>query len=106
MALSPFGNNVTAGIPNVYLGGDYNHNGAVDVADKARLARQRGAGHPADGKNQIDAGDYLVCRAQLGQTAGSGSGGGANAAVPEPATAVLLMLAAARWCLRRGQSRN
>ena len=32
---------------------------------------------------------------------GSGSGASANAAVPEPATLVLLMFAAAGWCLRR-----
>ena len=41
----------------------------------------------------------------FGQSAAAnGSGSIANAAVPEPATLVLLMVAAAGWCLRRGRT--
>jgi hypothetical protein len=46
---------------------------------------------------------YDTWRAHFGQAAGSGSGAGAFVAVPEPATLVLLVFAAAGWCLRRGR---
>ena len=44
---------------------------------------------------------YDVWRAHFGQTAGSGLGASANAAVPEPTTLMLIILAAADWCVRR-----
>ena len=57
----------------------------------------------ADGNRDgvVDNLDYNVWRANFGQTVGSGSAASANTAVPEPATKVLLMFAAAGWCLRR-----
>ena len=85
--------------------GDYNGDGLVDAGDYIVWRRTLGttANLSADGNGNrvIDATDYGVWRANFGQTVGSASITGANAAVPEPATIVLLMLAAAGWCLRR-----
>ena len=69
--------------------GDFNKDGRVDAADY--VVWRKGAAAPTD---------YDVWRANFGQPSGSGAGASANAAVPEPATVVLLMLAAAVWCLR------
>jgi hypothetical protein len=86
------------------IAGDYNHNGVVDAADyvlwRATLG-QSGAALAADGNNNgmIDTGDYDVWKSNFGNH--SGSAAGANAAVPEPATLVLLTFAAAGWCFRR-----
>jgi hypothetical protein len=77
-----------AGIP-----GDFNHDGAVNAADY--VLWRKGLGTPY---TQFD---YNVWRSHFGQTTGSGSGATASAAVPEPSTLVLLIFAAARWCLRR-----
>jgi hypothetical protein len=74
------------------LPGDYNLNGIVDAADYAVWRKGLGITYTQA--------DYDVWRAHFGQTAGSGAGASANAAVPEPATLVLLMFAAAGWCLR------
>jgi hypothetical protein len=71
--------------------GDYNQNGVVDAAD---YVVWRKTDNTPDG--------YNTWRSHFGQTAGSASGAGANAAVPEAGTLlVVLMLAAAGWCLRR-----
>jgi hypothetical protein len=43
---------------------------------------------------------YNLWKANLGMHAGSGAS--ATAAVPEPPTLLLLITAAAGWCLRRG----
>jgi fibronectin-binding autotransporter adhesin len=72
------------------LPGDYNNNGSVDAGDYVLWRKTDGT--PAG---------YNLWRAHFGQTAGSGAGDSANAAVPEPATLVLLMCAAAGWCLCR-----
>jgi formylglycine-generating enzyme len=77
------------------LAGDYNHNNVVDPADYIIWRKGLGTTYSQN--------DYNVWRAHFGQTAGSGSGAGANASVPEPTTRVLLMFAAAGWCLRRGR---
>jgi hypothetical protein len=88
------------------LTGDYSGNGAVDAADYTvyrDTMGQSGIGLAADGNenNQVDPYDYAVWNSQYGHTlAGSGAGAGANAAVPEPATFVLLILAAAGWCVQ------
>ena len=74
------------------LMGDYNQNGTVDAADYV-LWRKNPGGFPADA--------YATWRSHFGQPPGSGAGVSANTTVPEPATLVLLMFAAAGWCLRR-----
>jgi len=89
--------------------GDYSHNGIVDAADCTvwrKTLGQVGTGLAADGNGNgsIDIGDYSVWRTHFGQTAASGSGASANAAVPEPAALVLLMFAAAGWCVRRSRA--
>ncbi len=86
----------TSGILSVELLGDYNHNGIVDAADYIVWRNGLGTIYTQN--------DYNVWRAHFGRTAGSGSGANAIAAVPEPATLVLLMFAAAGWCLRRGRA--
>jgi hypothetical protein len=91
------------------LPGDYNQDDTVGAADYVvwrDMLGQMGPGLAADGNgnNQIDSGDYDIWWSHFGQTAGSGSGAFANAAVPEPMTMVLLMFAAAGWCLRRGRA--
>ena len=75
------------------LPGDYNLDGTVDAADYVWWRKY-------DGTPQ----GYDDWRAHFGETAGGGSGVSANATVPEPATLVLLMFAAAGWCLRRGRA--
>jgi T5SS/PEP-CTERM-associated repeat protein len=97
------------GVLNAQIVGDYNGDGKVDLADFVvwrKTLSQSGSGLPAAGNknNLVDNGDYSVWRAHFGETAGSGSGAIANAAVPEPETLVLLLFAAAAWCLLRGQS--
>ncbi len=86
--------------------GDYNHNGVVDAADyvvwRDELG-QTGFSLPADGDgdNTITQNDYNIWRSNFGNHSGSGSGAIEGAPVPEPATSVMLMFAAAGWCLRR-----
>ena len=90
------------------LVGDYNGNGFVDAADftvwrdtlgSTTDLRANGDNSGASA-NKIDQADYNVWKTNFGAHAGSGSGTGANATVPEPTTLVLLMFAAAGWCLR------
>ncbi len=76
--------------------GDYNHNGIVDAADYVVWRNGLGTTY-----TQVD---YDVWRSHFGQTAGSGAGAIASAAVPEPTTLVLLVLAAASWCLLRSRA--
>jgi T5SS/PEP-CTERM-associated repeat protein len=90
---------VSAGLP-----GDYNNNGSVDAADYVVWRKNQGTTHvlpndPIGGT--IGPAHYNQWRAHFGQPPGSGAGLNANAAVPEPATLVLLIIAAAGWCLRR-----
>jgi hypothetical protein len=81
---------LAAGLP-----GDYNQNGVVDAADYV-LWRKNPGNFPADA--------YVTWRSHFGQTAGSGAGTATNAAIPEPATLLLLLFAAAGWCLRQGRT--
>jgi hypothetical protein len=80
----------------VVIPGDYNHNGVVDAADYVVWRKSDGT----------QAG-YNTWRANFGATLGNGSGSALPSAeslsstVPEPSVLVLLMLAAAGWCLRR-----
>jgi hypothetical protein len=80
-----------AGIP-----GDFNHNGVVDAADYVVWRKGLGTTYTQS--------DYDVWRTYFGQTAGSGAGAVANAAVPEPSAPVLMIIAAAGYCLRRNRT--
>jgi len=75
------------------LEGDFNADAIVDAADYVVWRKGLGTFYTQS--------DYNVWRTHFGQTAGSGAS--ANTAVPEPATLVMLILAAAGWCLRRCQ---
>ena len=90
------------------LAGDYNANGVVDAADYP-VWRDSPTG-PAILANDatpgtVDASDFDVWRTHFGQVVGTGSGAVSNSAVAEPTTVVLLILATAGWCLRRGGSK-
>jgi hypothetical protein len=82
----------TTGILSVTILGDYNGSGTVDAADYVLWRKTDGT----------QAG-YDAWRTHFGETVSGGSVASANATVPEPATLVLLMYAAAGWCLRRGR---
>jgi hypothetical protein len=91
-------------VAQVFLPGDYNQNGTVDAADYAVWRDNLGTTItlPNDSTpGTVTAADYDVWRAHFGQVPGSGSGARANTAVPEPGSLMLLMFAAAGWCLRR-----
>jgi hypothetical protein len=83
---------VSAGFP-----GDYNSNGTVDAADYVIWRKNPGSIHTPD--------DYNTWRTNFGQTFFLGSGPAApnSTAIPEPTKLVLLIFAAAGWCLRRGR---
>ena len=80
------------------LTGDYNDDGIVDAADYV-VWRKTDSGNSQG---------YTDWQENFGE--GMGAGGGSAGAspsqtgVPEPATLVLLMFAAAGWCLRRGRA--
>jgi hypothetical protein len=76
------------------LPGELNGDGIVDAADYVAWRKVVGA--------TLD--DYHLWRDNYGASAGSGSRASANTAAPEPETLLLLMFAAAGWCLRRGWS--
>ena len=80
-------------VTRVIAPGDYNANGVVDAADYVVWRKTDGT-----------LAGYNLWRTHFGQPSGSGSSVSVNSAVPEPATPVLLMLAAAGWCLRRSRS--
>jgi hypothetical protein len=75
--------------------GDFNADGIVDAADYVVWRKSFGTTYTTS--------DYDVWRAHFGQTAGSGSVVNGNAAIREPKTLVL-MLAAASWCLLRSRA--
>jgi PEP-CTERM motif-containing protein len=85
------------------LPGDWNGDGKVDAADYVVWRNGFGTVFTQD--------HYNIWRAHFGQIAGSGaadppsrvpaSAEPLSAAVPEPATLILMILAAAGWCLRR-----
>jgi len=75
------------------LPGDYNQDGTVDATDYVVWRKGLGTIYAQD--------HYNIWRGNFGETLGSGSGASANATIPEPTTLVMLMLAAAGWCLWR-----
>jgi hypothetical protein len=72
------------------LPGDYNFDGTVDAADY--VVWRKTDGTPAA---------YDTWRANFNESIGNGSGARGNATVPEPAALVMLMFAAAGWCVLR-----
>ena len=113
LAVAYGANNVTIQVI-AGLWGDYNGNGVVDAADYVVWRKKLGVGVAAfsgadgSGNGFVDQADYDIWRSRfgtvLGPGAGSGSGASLNATVPEPATLVLLTIAAAGMCFRRGRS--
>ena len=88
--------------------GDYNGNGVVDAADYTLWRDNLGAPTEASINNNGDGGgvtasDYTYWKTRFGNTSGAGAGS-VSAAVPEPASFVLLMMAAAGWCIWRRRS--
>jgi hypothetical protein len=85
--------------------GDFNNDGNVDAGDYATWRKNSGTNNALANDNSlgtpIGPGHYNLWRANFGNPPGAGSAIGMNAAVPEPANLVLLMFAAAGWCLRR-----
>jgi hypothetical protein len=92
------------------LPGDYNSNGTVDAGDYVVWRKYQGTTHvlpndPTGGT--IGSAQYNQWRANFGKTApgaGSGSSASAKAAVPEQSALVLLIIAEAGACLRRGRA--
>jgi hypothetical protein len=88
--------------------GDFNRDGTVDAADYTVWRDHLGQNFalpnedPNTTPGQVTAEDYDFWKTHFGQ-AGGGAGASAIAAVPEPATYVLLIVAAADWCLRRSR---
>lgn len=90
---------ISAGLP-----GDYNQDGSVDAADYVVWRKNEGTTNPLPNDpigGTIDADQYNQWRTHFGQPTGNGPGAGAKATAPEPATLVLLMFAAAGWCVLR-----
>jgi len=89
-----------------FLPGDYDNNQIVDAGDYVlwRKYNNTATTLPNDSTPGTDSSDYTVWRADFGQTPGRGAGVVANATVPEPTTLILLLIAAATWCLRRGRA--
>jgi PEP-CTERM motif len=92
-------------VTSVAVLGDYNEDGTVDAADYTVWRNNLGSGTalPNDDIPGVGPDDYVRWKSHFGQTA-SGAGAVANVAVPEPTTSLLLMLAAAGWCLLRGRA--
>lgn len=92
-----------AGVPAIYLAGDYDIDGEVDADDYQAWKNAYGSNAEpfVDGNRNgvVDAADYTIWRDQLGASF-SGSGGGAVAAVPEPNSG-LLAIGLVLMCCRR-----
>ncbi len=81
------------------LGGDYNENGIVDLADYVMWREAESTGQtslPNEGGISlgfVDQADYNYWRSRFGLTVVTGAALGSSAAVPEPASAMLAILA-------------
>jgi hypothetical protein len=92
---------------NVLLAGDFNRDGVVDAGDYVLWSKTKDSlvspftGGDGDGDGSVDGADYLLWQAHLGETATGFGGGGA---VPEPGSVLLVLMgvAMARGCWRRG----
>jgi hypothetical protein len=89
--------------------GDFSANGNVDAADYTLWrdtygTRDRRTNHSGD--YIVDESDYQIWRDNFGRSALFHAVPSAASAItlPEPATLVLMILAAAGWCLRRGRA--
>jgi hypothetical protein len=81
--------------------------GIVDAADYTVWRDHLGQTFALPNRSSANTGpistaDYDVWKVNFGAHAGGGAGASVNGAVPEPSTVLLLMFAAAGWCLRRG----
>jgi hypothetical protein len=89
----------------VGLDGDFNNDGVVDAGDYVRWRNHLGDPDESAIFNNGDGGDvglsdYALWKANYGNP--QPEGGGGLTGVPEPASAILLLLgAAASWCMRR-----
>ncbi len=92
-----FRNIVIEGLTSNGATGDYNGDGAVNLADytvwrdSLGMSVENGAGADGSGNGVIDTDDYDVWKTQLGQS--SGQLAGLSASVPEPASAAVALLA-------------
>jgi hypothetical protein len=98
MPLNKFTLTAVAPPPVVFLPGDYDGDGLINIADyntwRSTLGNSITAGLGADGNGNgfVDAGDFVVWR-NIMSGPGSGSGlGDGSVAVPEPGTAVLFTI--------------
>jgi probable HAF family extracellular repeat protein len=89
--------------PIPQLSGDLTGDGAVDAADLAQWQGDFGANDDSDADNDGDSDgtDFLIWQRHLGSGVPAV---GPSAAVPEPATKVMLLVAAAGYCLRSRRS--
>ena len=96
-------------------GGDYNHNGIVDMADYVMWRATRntsvtpGTGADGDGNGLVNDNDYLVWRSNFGRVRGVGSGSGSGSLeagnVPEPTAVVLVLCGGAGIAFLRRRQR-
>lgn len=92
-----------AGVPAIYVAGDYNQNGTVDIADYTLWHNSFGSTTTPffDGNQNgtVDAADYVVWRNNLGSSFGAGDGNSLASqtlqpiVVPEPAAWLLALIA-------------
>jgi hypothetical protein len=87
------------------LAGDYNDDGVVDAADytvwRDKLGQMTSLPNETDSLGVVDQADYDAWSANFGAPAGSGSAAvSPSRGVPEPA-AVVLVLTALLWFIRR-----
>jgi T5SS/PEP-CTERM-associated repeat protein len=86
-------------LSNFRFGGDFNNDGVVNAADYSVWRNNLGAANESalmgngDGLNGVDEGDYMLWKANFGNTS-LASGAAGLAAVPEPTSGILLVIGA------------